>query len=188
MQNLSSSRFFRNLVWLFLGLSSNFVNAAETVSTKETVTNKALVLVQNAWVRSTNAGQSVGAAYMTLTSPQDSQLVAIESDVSKSVEIHSMSMQDGVMKMRMLDALPLAAGKPYSLAPGGFHLMLFDLKKPLNVGDTVNFVLHFKKTDAKSNKEIDLNQKVKVLVQASADAVDGKSTANDDHGSHEHHH
>lgn len=188
MQNISSSRFFRNLLLLSLGLSSAFANAAETVSTKESLSNKELVLVQNAWVRSTNAGQSVGAAYMTLTSPQDAQLVAIESDVTKSVEIHSMSMQDGVMKMRMLDALPLAAGKPYNLAPGGFHLMLFDLKKPLNVGEPVNFVLHFKKTDAKSKKEIDFKQKVKVLVQASADAVDGKATANDDHGSHEHHH
>lgn len=139
------------------------------------VARKNTVLVQDAWARATNPGQKVGAVYMTLTSPQDATLVKIESDISNSVEIHSMSMQNGIMKMRMLEKLPLTANKPYKLAPGGYHLMLFDLKKPLVAGEQLNLLLHF--TD-KNN--IAFQQKSKILV---------KSGENSDHTSgHEHHH
>lgn len=89
-------------------------------------------------------GQTVGAAYMTLTSARNITLVGIESAAAGSVEIHSMSMNNGVMKMRMLDKLDLSAGKAYKLAPNGFHLMLFDLKQPLTAGQKVDFTLHFK--------------------------------------------
>ncbi len=102
------------------------------------------VSISDAWVRANAPGQKVGAAYMSLISAQDSNLVAVESSAAGSVEIHSMSMTNGVMKMRMLENLPLPAGKVEKLAPGGFHLMLFDLKKPLKVGEQVNFKLHFK--------------------------------------------
>jgi periplasmic copper chaperone A len=61
-----------------------------------------------------------------------------------------MKMEDGVMKMRMLEALSLKAGQQEKLAPGGFHLMLFDLKKPLTAGESVTFTLHFK--DAAGNE------------------------------------
>jgi copper(I)-binding protein len=148
--------------------------AEKLYTTKTVQPNKELVSVQNVWVRPTNAGQDVGVAYMTLTSTQDITLVGIESDITKSVEIHSMSMEGGIMKMRMLDTLPLTAGKPYILAPGGFHLMLFDLKKPLNVGDHVNFVLHFRTNDGKSK---DIKQNVKAMVQSSASTSDIKGTA-----------
>jgi copper(I)-binding protein len=112
---------------------------------KETPT----VQIDNAWVRPTNAGQSVGAAYMTLTSKEALELVAVTSDLTESVEIHSMTMDNGVMKMRKLNALSLKANEPYALAPGGFHLMLFDLKKPLLVGEKVHFNLQFNtKTNA----------------------------------------
>ncbi len=103
-----------------------------------------LVLIENAWVRPTSPGQEVGAAYMTLLSKQDVTLVSIDSDASHSIEIHNMTVENGVMKMRMLDKLDLVAGKPYKLAPGGFHLMLFDLKKPLSVNNQVKFALTFK--------------------------------------------
>ena len=102
------------------------------------------VQISDAWVRASAPGQSVGAAYMTLESPQDSTLVAIESAAASSVAIHSMHMQDGVMKMRMLDTLALKAGKPEMLSPSGMHLMLIDLKKSLKAGETVSFKLHFK--------------------------------------------
>ena len=105
---------------------------------------KAQVTITNAWVRANVPGQAVGAAYMTLESSQDSSLIAVESSVADSVEIHSMTMNGGVMKMRMLDELDLKAGKAEKLAPGGFHLMLFDLKKPLKAGENVTFKLSFK--------------------------------------------
>ena len=102
------------------------------------------VTVSDAWARATRPGQKVGAAYMTLQSPADTALVKVESPVAGTVEIHTMTMNDGVMKMRMLENLPLKANETVKLAPGGFHLMLFDLAKPLQAGETVQFTLHFK--------------------------------------------
>ncbi|MDX1915199.1 MAG: copper chaperone PCu(A)C [Methylophilus sp.] len=102
------------------------------------------VNISDAWVRSTVPAQKVGAAYMTLTSPEDSKLFYAETTQAGSVEIHSMTMDNGVMKMRMLDELPLKAKQPEKLAPGGFHLMLFDLKAPLKAGEQVTFTLCFK--------------------------------------------
>jgi periplasmic copper chaperone A len=101
------------------------------------------VKITDGWVRENAPGQSVGAAYMTLNSPKDSTLVYVETPAAGSVEIHSMSMENNVMKMRMLEELPLKAGKPEKLAPGGFHLMLFDLKKPLKAGESATFKLCF---------------------------------------------
>ena len=109
----------------------------------ETGLENAVVITEH-WVRENAPGQSVGAAYMTLNSPQDSTLVNVETAVASSVEIHSMNMDNGVMKMRMLEALPLKAGKPEKLAAGGFHLMLFDLKTPLKAGENAVFKLSFK--------------------------------------------
>lgn len=127
------------------------------------------VTIKDAWVRPTNPGQEVGAAYMTFLSAQDATLVRLESDVTKSVEIHNMSMENGVMKMRMMETLPLVAGKPYKLAPGGFHLMLFDLKKPLNIGTQVRFTLTFK-----SKNKHEFKQKINIMVQSSAEAYAAK--------------
>jgi periplasmic copper chaperone A len=111
------------------------------------------VAIMDSWVRANAPGQSVGAAYMTLLSAQDSTMVKVEADIAGTVEIHSMSMDDGVMKMRMLEELPLKAGQQEKLAPGGFHLMLFDLKKPLAVGENVNFTLSFKDAAGKITKQ-----------------------------------
>lgn len=118
-----------------LGILLIFLSACNT---------KAEVSITQAWVRANAPGQTVGAAYMTLKSAQDSTLVSVETAVAGSVEIHSMTMDNGVMKMRMLDELVLEAGKSEKLAPGGFHLMLFDLKKPLNAGENITFKLSFK--------------------------------------------
>ena len=112
------------------------------------------IKIADNWVRATTEGQEVGAAYMTITSASDTSLVKVESSVTDSVEIHSMSMENGVMKMRMLDELPLKANQPEKLAPGGFHVMLMDLQKPLKVGENVNVRLCFKD---KSGKITDKN-------------------------------
>lgn len=146
------------IVLLSLTFANGFASATEADAAKN-------VIISNAWVRATNPGQSVGAAYMTLTAKQDMTLMHIESDVTPSVEIHSMSMTSGVMKMRMLENLPLSANKPYALTPGGFHIMLFDLKKPLNAGEKVNLTLHFK------NKLTSFKQSILVPVQSIEDAT-----------------
>ena len=145
-----------------------------------TLCAKDIVTIEDAWVRPTAPGQDVGAAYMTLLSTQNTSMVNAESNVTKSVEIHSMTMQNGVMKMRMLETLALAANKSYKLEPGGFHLMMFDLKKPLTEGQFVEFELTFKSDDAKSKQKV-FKQKIKVPVKTPT------SNENADHG-HEHHH
>lgn len=116
--------------------------------------------IKNQWVRASNDGQDVSAAYMTIVSNEDTSLIAIYSDVADVIEIHSMSMENGVMKMRMLDTLDLTAGKPTELSPGGFHLMLFDLKKPLTAGKEAHFTLHFK-NKAGQEKTISVTSAIK---------------------------
>ncbi len=116
--------------------------------------------IKNQWVRASNDGQDVSAAYMTIVSNEDTSLIAIDSDVADVIEIHSMSMENGVMKMRMLDTLDLVAGKPTELSPGGFHLMLFDLKKPLAAGKEAHFTLHFK-NKAGQEKTISVTSPIK---------------------------
>jgi len=133
------------------------------------------ISIQNPWVKATYPGQNVSAGYMTITSTNDVSLVKVASDVSDSVEMHSMKMENGVMKMRMLPSLALLAGKPYKLEPSGFHLMLFDLKKPLADAQTVNFELTFK-----TGQNVEFKQTVKAIVKS----AESSNSSNE----HEHHH
>ena len=111
------------------------------------------VAVIDSWVRASVLGQSVGAAYMTFISADDSTFVRAETPIASSVEIHSMTMDNGVMKMRMLPELPLKAGKEEKLAPGGFHLMLFDLKKQLKAGEQLELKLTFRDASGKITQQ-----------------------------------
>jgi len=110
---------------------------------------QAEVKLTDAWVRVSNPGQSVGAAYITLSSAQDVTLVYVETERAGSVEMHSMIMQNGIMKMRSMEELPVPAGKPVKLAPGGLHLMLFELPSPFKAGEQVKFRLCFKDKQGK---------------------------------------
>lgn len=110
---------------------------------------QAEVKTTDAWVRASNPGQSVGAAYMTLSSAEDVTLVYVETERAGSVEMHSMTMQNGIMKMRSMETLPVPAGKPVKLAPGGLHLMLFELPTPFKAGEQVKFRLCFKDKQGK---------------------------------------
>ncbi len=156
MQNFLQQKLFRATLALLLTIGYVLTMPASAASAEN------LVSIKDAWVRATNPGQEVGAAYMTFLSAKNTTLISVESDATKSVEIHNMSMENGVMKMRMMESLPLVANKPYKLAPGGFHLMLFDLKKPLNIGEPVNFTLTFKNKNKHQFK-----QTIKVMVQSS---------------------
>lgn len=120
------------------------------------------VSASNVWVRATMPGQQVGAAYLDLQSTTDATLIKAESPIAQSVELHQMSMENGVMKMRMLEQLALPAGKTVKLAPGGNHLMLFGLKQPLLKGEQVALTLHFRYADGKPGK-LELNAPVKAV-------------------------
>ena len=101
------------------------------------------VSVTDAWVRGTVPGQKVTGAFMQITSANDVSLVAVTSPVAKVVEIHTMSHEGGVMKMRRVEAIALPAGKPVELGPGGYHVMLMDVGQPLKEGESVPLTLTF---------------------------------------------
>lgn len=90
------------------------------------------------WVRGTVAQQKATGLFVTLTSKSGGTLVSASSPVAGVVEIHEMAMEGNVMRMRALSSgLKLPAGQPVELKPGGFHVMLMDLKQALKDGDTV---------------------------------------------------
>lgn len=99
------------------------------------------IRVIDPWARATLPGQKVGGVYMEIVSPSDARLTGVSSPVAAAAEVHSMTMDGGTMRMRAVDALDLHAGKPVKLAPGGYHVMLFDLKKPLAAGEKVPLTL-----------------------------------------------
>ncbi|MEO8298253.1 MAG: copper chaperone PCu(A)C [Burkholderiales bacterium] len=110
---------------------------------------QAQVTVTNAWVRGTATGQKTTGAFMTLTAPTDAKLVEVKSPAADIVEVHEMAMDNNVMKMRAVPALALPAGKAVELKPGGFHVMLIDLKQPLKAGDSVPLTLVIEGKDGK---------------------------------------
>lgn len=105
--------------------------------------------VENVWMRATVPGQQVAGAYMEITSPVNARLLGAQSPAAGSMEIHFMRMDHGVMEMREVKTLPLPKGKTVKLAPGGFHLMLFDLKQPFKTGETVPIKLTIETADKK---------------------------------------
>ena len=101
------------------------------------------VTVKEAWIRGIASGQRATGAFMELTSPTDATLVSVATPAAKTAEIHTMSMDNGVMKMRQMDSLAVPAGKPVELKPGGYHVMLLELTQPLADGSTVPLTLTF---------------------------------------------
>ncbi|MDH1523075.1 copper chaperone PCu(A)C [Achromobacter mucicolens] len=97
--------------------------------------------VEDAWVRATVPNQHATGAFMRLTAAESGRLVGVESQAAKHVEVHEMAMQDNVMKMRQVAGIDLPAGKAVELKPGGYHVMLIDLAKPIAAGDHVALTL-----------------------------------------------
>jgi hypothetical protein len=109
----------------------------------------AQVNVSSAWARSTVPGQGGTGAFMTIVSKDGGKLVGAASAVAGVVELHEMAMENNVMKMRAIPALDLPAGREVQLKPGGYHVMLLDLKRPLNVGEKVQIELRLETRDGK---------------------------------------
>jgi hypothetical protein len=123
---------------------------------------QAAVTVSEPWVRGTVTGQKATGAYMALKAASEAKLVSAASPVAKIVEIHEMAMTDGVMRMRAIDALALPAGKAVELKPGGYHVMLIDLVKPLSPGEQVPITLTVLDADGKKST-IDVKAVVREL-------------------------
>ncbi len=117
---------------------------------------QAQVTVKDAWVRGTVPQQKASGAFMQLTSEKEVRLVAAQSPVANVVEIHEMVMDKDVMKMRQIPGLDLAAGQVLALKPGGYHVMLIDLKSQLKGDDVVPLTLTFEdpKTKARFTQEV----------------------------------
>lgn len=136
------------------------------------------VEVKDAWVRATVAQQKSTGAFMQLTAQADTRVVQVSSPIAGVVEIHEMAMDKDVMKMRAVPALPLPAGKTVELKPGGYHVMMMDLKGPVKAGDVVPVTLVLERKDGlRSTLE----------VKAVARALGGAAAAAPAAADHNHH-
>ena len=127
------------------------------------------VEIGEGWMRAMPPGQPTAAAYLTLRNPGESpaQLTGAHSSAAESVEIHQSSQEQGMWRMRKLAGLDIPPGAEVTMAPGGVHLMLFGLKRPLQAGDAISVVLEF---DGGETREI---------------SIDVRALGSD---SHQHHH
>lgn len=110
------------------------------------------VEVQGAWARATVQGQKATGAFMTLVSKEGGRLVGVASPVAGVAEVHEMAMEGDVMKMRAVAGVDLPAGKAVELKPGGYHVMLMDLKLPLQKDTTIPLTLTFKNEKGQESK------------------------------------
>jgi copper(I)-binding protein len=101
----------------------------------------AQVAVTDPWIRATVPAQTSSGAFMQLTSKQDARLVGVRTPVAGNAQLHQMEMQGQSMKMHAVDAIALPAGQAVNLASGGYHVMLFDLKRQLKDGEQVPLTL-----------------------------------------------
>jgi hypothetical protein len=126
----------------------------------------AQVTVSQPWVRGTVQGQKASGAFMQLKSAEGATLVGAQSPVAGVVEIHEMRMESNVMRMRAIPKLDLPAGQAVELKPGGYHVMLMDLKQPLKKGDTVPITLRIQGKDGKP-QEVEVKAEVRDLAASS---------------------
>ena len=120
------------------------------------------VEIKDAWVRTTVQGQKATGAFMKITAKDGVKLVGASSPAAGVTEVHEMKMEGDVMKMRAVPGgLEIPAGKTVELKPGGYHIMLMDLKAALPKDATVPLTLLFK--DAKG-----VESKVEIKVPVAA--------------------
>ncbi len=105
----------------------------------------ATLAIDHPFARATPPGAQVGGAYMTIDNKgtANDKLLRASSPAAAQVQIHMMSMDGNVMRMREVAGLDVPAGKQVALSTGGYHLMMIDLKKPLAVGERVPMTLTF---------------------------------------------
>ena len=127
----------------------------------------AQVTVSSSWARSTVPGQMGTGAFMTIVAKDGGKLVGAASPVAGVVELHEMAMDNNVMKMRAIPGLDLPAGREVQLKPGGYHVMLLDLKRTLKAGEKVQIELRLETRDGKR-----VTQPVEVEVRSSPPGAD----------------
>ncbi len=137
------------------------------------------VEIRDAWARATVKGQTATGAFMKITARDDARLIGASSPAAGVTEVHEMKMEGDIMKMRAVQGgLDLPAGKTVELKPGGYHMMMMDLKAPLAKDGTVPLTLVFK--DAKG-VESKMELKVPVAAGAPAGMAQDRPAAMDHH-------
>jgi periplasmic copper chaperone A len=112
------------------------------------------VTASDAWVRGTVPAQKTTAAYVSLKSTQGARVVEVRTKAAARAEIHSSEMHEGVMVMHAMEGFRLPAGKTVRLQPGGYHIMLLDLVKPLVAGDKVTLTLVVEEGKRRSSLDV----------------------------------
>lgn len=123
---------------------------------------QAQIIVKDAWVRATVPQQRATGAFMQIDAASDSKLISASSPITPLVEVHEMAMQDNVMKMRQVSAVALPAGKTVELKPGGYHVMLMDLKQQVKEGNTLPLTLVFEDKEGK-RATVEVSAQVRAL-------------------------
>jgi copper(I)-binding protein len=126
--------------------------------------------VKDAWARTTVQGQKASGAFMKLTAKEATRLVSVSSPVAGVTEVHEMKMDGDVMRMRALAGLDLPAGQTVELKPGGYHVMLMDLKTALRKDSSIPLTLVFKNARGVESK---LEVSLPVLTTAPGAAAHG---------------
>jgi copper(I)-binding protein len=137
----------KRLLLMSIAIACVLSSVAAAPARAEEVRAGDLVITQG-WSRATPGGAKVGGGYLTIENKGSApdRLIGGSADVAGTVQIHEMAVNNGVMTMRPLDnGLTIEPGKTVKLAPGGFHLMLLDLKNPLKQGDKLPVTLEFEK-------------------------------------------
>ncbi len=124
---------------------------------------QSLPKVEGAWARSTVPGQQGTGAFMRLNASKPMQLVGVATPLAGTAEVHEMKMEGSIMRMRAVPHLDLPAGQTTELKPGGYHIMLLDLKQPLAPGSVVPLTLLFRDASGAQSK---LDVKVPVAITA----------------------
>jgi periplasmic copper chaperone A len=127
-----------------------------------TVTAAAQTTATDPWVRAAVPGQKATGMFVQLQSKTATRLVSVSTPVAGVSEIHEMSMDGGVMRMRAMPGLDLPAGQTVALKPGGYHLMFMELKQPLKAGDTVPVTLTLENA-AKQRETLELKVPVRQM-------------------------
>lgn len=136
--------------------------------------------IKDAWVRTSVPGQKATGAFMKINAREGAKLIAVSSPVAGVTEVHEMKMDGDVMKMRAVKGgLDLPAGKTLELKPGGYHVMLMDLKAALPKDSTIPLTLVFK--DAKG---VESKVELKVPVSTVAPGTKAVDKSAMDHGKH----
>ena len=125
------------------------------------------VEVKDAWARSTVPGQKASGAFMKLTAREGTRLVGASSPVAGVTEVHEMKMEGDIMRMRAIAGLDLPAGQTVELKPGGYHVMLLDLKTALRKDSSIPLTLGLKYAKGVESK-VELSQPVLSMAPGSA--------------------